>query len=66
MIESTYHGHGGTSSGTPVFVENERLAPHASLLELRCEIATVNRVDGINHCCTCEDWNNLLRNKRTL
>jgi hypothetical protein len=28
MIESTYHGYAGTSSGMPVVVENER--PRAS------------------------------------
>ena len=46
VIESTYHDYAGTSNGTPVVVESERFAPHASLLELRYEIAAGNRVDG--------------------
>ena len=46
VIESTYHVYAGTRSGMPVVVENERAAPHASLLELRYEIAARYRVEG--------------------
>lgn len=46
VIESTYHIYAGARSGMPVVVENERPAPHASLLELRYEIDARNRVKG--------------------
>jgi hypothetical protein len=63
VIESTYHGYAGTSSGMPVVVNNVKPAPRPSLLELRYEIAARDRVEGNQELMHYEDWNNSPRNK---